>query len=247
MAANESTTQISVLGEVICPSCEQRHFPSTTRKSLDQLLVRCSCHCNLILPPIYRNEQWQKRCMLINCRECKEREYAARPVPGIGPITAKIVVIGRNPGRSEDIQGKPFVGPSGIKAEQGFQIAHLNHEDLYITNLSKCYTPAKIIPTKSCQHVCSTLWLREELKALAQLQLIITFGNEALRYFMTEARISELHGLMTKLKLPTSDRVLSIFPSYHPSAALRSISRNRQYLDDMETLASLWPDICNNQ
>src|SRR5262245_40512062 len=47
------------------------------------------------------------------CRGCELYKHATQGVMGEGPRTARVVLIGEQPGDSEDKAGKPFVGPAG--------------------------------------------------------------------------------------------------------------------------------------
>ena len=57
-------------------------------------------------------------------------------------------------------------------------------------------------------------WLEAEL-ALVQPRLVIPLGRHALAHFTDDAKISEVHG--TEM----TERGRSLFPMYHPAAALR--------------------------
>ena len=50
------------------------------------------------------NKKWMEEC------ECELKKTATQAVPGDGDANAQIVFIGEAPGKSEDMQGKPFVG-----------------------------------------------------------------------------------------------------------------------------------------
>ena len=48
-----------------------------------------------------------------DCEECSLRKNCLGPVPGIGPESAKVMIIGEAPGRDEDRDGFPFIGQAG--------------------------------------------------------------------------------------------------------------------------------------
>ena len=85
--------------------------------------------------------------------------------------------------------------------------------------------------------ICSQTWLSQELCDLKELKLIVTLGNQALHYFEPHEVVGDLHGtvLPTTIKKVGKEGV-SIFCSYHPSAALRSTVMNRHFIDDMTKL-----------
>lgn len=172
--------------------------------------------------------------LLKDCKLCPEREYGRGPVPGCGDILALFCLLGRNPGKSEDAIGRPFVGKAGGKLNEGLSRAGLSRTLCWVDNVSKCMTPSDVKPTQQCQRICSTTWLNDTLRNLTRLELVVTLGNEALHVFFRNLTVGEYHGLI----LPTQHdhRPLDIFVSYHPSAALRSTLMNRHFVDDMVKL-----------
>lgn len=47
------------------------------------------------------------------CRGCDLHKYATQTVFGEGPARARLMIVGEEPGDSEDLDGHPFVGPAG--------------------------------------------------------------------------------------------------------------------------------------
>ena len=78
---------------------------------------------------------------IYSCKKCRLWKDAKHAVPGEGPINAKVMFVGQNPGADEDELGRPFVGRAGkylttILAEYG-----IKREDVYITNIVKHVSP----------------------------------------------------------------------------------------------------------
>jgi DNA polymerase len=78
---------------------------------------------------------------IYSCKKCRLWQGAKHGVPGEGPLTAKVMLIGQNPGAEEDETGRPFVGRSGkflnkVLAEHG-----LKREELFITSIAKHVSP----------------------------------------------------------------------------------------------------------
>ena len=75
------------------------------------------------------------------CRKCRLWQGAKHGVPGEGPINAKVMLVGQNPGAEEDETGRPFVGRAGkfltkVLAENG-----ITRDDVFITNIVKHVSP----------------------------------------------------------------------------------------------------------
>ncbi len=62
-------------------------------------------------------------------------------VSGIGSITPQLMIIGEAPGKYEDEQGIPFVGPTGQMLNDYLFKAGIRRSDCYITNVIKYRPP----------------------------------------------------------------------------------------------------------
>ena len=47
---------------------------------------------------------------IYGCKKCRLWQGAKHGVPGEGPLDAKVMFVGQNPGADEDELGRPFVG-----------------------------------------------------------------------------------------------------------------------------------------
>lgn len=70
------------------------------------------------------------------CGLCQGRTHA---VPGIGDRKARWLFVGEGPGRQEDVQGEPFVGPAGKLLDNMLRTLGLARgANTYIANIVKC-------------------------------------------------------------------------------------------------------------
>ena len=88
------------------------------------------------------------------CKKCRLWQDAKHGVPGEGPLNAKIMLVGQNPGAQEDEVGKPFVGRAGkyltkVLEENGFK-----REDLFVTNIVKHTSPQNRKPYSDEVEAC---------------------------------------------------------------------------------------------
>ena len=60
-----------------------------------------------------------------------------RYVPGRGPREAKIAIVGEQPGRTEVMHGRPFIGPAGEELDKCLHTAGIIRSECYITNVVK--------------------------------------------------------------------------------------------------------------
>jgi uracil-DNA glycosylase len=140
-------------------------------------------------------------------------ESATNMVPGEGNPDATVMLVGEAPGASEDKQGRPFVGRAGKLLDELLAEAGLAREDVYITNVVKARPPGNRDP-KAGEVAHHLPWLETEL-ALVQPSLVVPLGRHALAHFTDDAKITDVHG--TEM----TERGRSLFPMYHPAAALR--------------------------
>jgi uracil-DNA glycosylase family 4 len=156
-------------------------------------------------------------------------ETATNMVPGEGSPTAQVMIVGEAPGASEDKQGRPFVGRAGKLLDELLREAGLEREDVYITNVVKARPPKNRDP-RADEVAHHMPWLEAQL-AIVQPRLVVPLGRHALAHFSDDAKISEVHGT------EVTERGRSLFPMYHPAAALHNQSLRATLFEDARGLA----------
>jgi DNA polymerase len=163
------------------------------------------------------------------CTRCDLYKTATRGVPGEGPSTARVMLVGEAPGFNEDKQGRPFVGAAGKFLDQVLlPQAGLKRSDVYIANVVKHRPPNNRDPLPNELAACLPYLLRQI--ELINPQVIVTLGRYSLGTFFPGDMISKVHGQVR------SKDGRYFFHMYHPAAALHQ-DRLRQTLeDDMKKL-----------
>lgn len=86
--------------------------------------------------------------MPAKCISCGLHRYRRKIVVGRGSLPADVLFIGEAPGKSEDLRGIPFIGPSGRLLNNAIEAAAFISKNgipkYYITNAVQCR------PTDSC-------------------------------------------------------------------------------------------------
>lgn len=165
------------------------------------------------------------------CTKCKLCETALNPVPGEGNPNASLVFIGEAPGANEDETGRPFVGRAGKLLERLLQEIGMTREDVWIGNIVKHRPPENRDPTKDEIKACKP-YLDLQLQIINPV-LVVTLGRYAMNHFYPEGVIGRDKGHPIKLDH------LTIYPVYHPAAALRSPTFARSLLEDFKRIPSL--------
>jgi uracil-DNA glycosylase len=157
-------------------------------------------------------------------------EGARNCVPGEGPSDARVMVVGEAPGRLEDESGRPFVGRAGALLDEVLAAAGLERGDVYITNVVKARPPRNRDPSRAeVEHWMPVL--EAELACVAPA-LIVPLGRHALRHFAPALKIGDVHGRLVQAGGWT------LYPLYHPAAALRSTKLREVLLEDARGLLS---------
>ncbi len=165
------------------------------------------------------------------CAKCPLHLSRKNAVPGEGPDTAEIMLIGEGPGFYEDQQGRPFVGASGKFLTELLANAGLKREEVWITNVVKCRPPANRDPMPIEVDTCDQ-YLERQLNAIKP-SIIITLGRFSMGKFFPGAKIGQVHGQMRKV----GERF--VIPMFHPAAALHQASLKPAILADFAKLPAL--------
>jgi len=158
---------------------------------------------------------------IVKCRKCRLHALRRNPVPGEGPLDAKIMFIGEAPGEKEDEQGRPFVGPAGKLLNKLLESINLNRNEVFITNIVKCRPPGNRDPLDDEVEACiGYLW--RQIK-LIKPKIIVALGRHAARTLFHAANLkwdsmSQRHGRIHDIEVLGVKVIL--IPTYHPAAAL---------------------------
>lgn len=118
-----------------------------------------------------------------SCTRChlyKDMPDGCHPVPGDGPITANLMIVGEALGEQESLLELPFQGMAGRMLDKMLKEANLNREEIYLSNIIKC-RPTKNNgksnrpPTEEEIDKCKS-WLYNEI-CVVQPKVIITLGK----------------------------------------------------------------------
>jgi DNA polymerase len=74
------------------------------------------------------------RAAVQSCAACPIGACGTQAVNGSGPLGARLMLVGEQPGDHEDLAGQPFVGPAGQLLDQALARAGLNRGELFLTN-----------------------------------------------------------------------------------------------------------------
>lgn len=174
----------------------------------------------LTLPNLNEKIQSWKGCALAE---------KSNPVLGEGNPHAKVMFIGEAPGQKEDELKRPFVGAAGQFLNELLTSIGLKREDVYISNVVKYRPPNNRDPEPIEKEQCMP-WLQLEI-AIVKPRVIVPLGRHSLGHFYTTKTITEAHGKPFAL---TKD--ITVFPIYHPAAALHNGNLRQSLVNDFKAL-----------
>jgi DNA polymerase len=157
-----------------------------------------------------------------------------RLVRGYGPLEAPLVVIGEAPGEQEDIQGRPFVGPSGRLLQELFARAELPWDLCYVTNVLPWRPPGNRTPYQF-EIIASYPRVEREID-LIQPVLVVAAGSVAW-HAVSQAELGAFTTARSHwMQVPWKDWM--VLPVFHPSAILRAHGAERAQMEE-QTIRAL--------
>jgi DNA polymerase len=191
----------------------------------------------------------QLRAAAATCTACELYENATQTVFSAGSLTARIALVGEQPGDQEDRQGIPFVGPAGRLLQKAVDEIGLDRGDVYVTNAVKHFRfkssgPGKrrIHQTPELRHLTACRpWLHAEMAVLDPLVMVLLGATAAKQVLGSSARVGALRGQPIPRQAEDRWSVVTI----HPSAVLRADDREVAYaglVSDLRVAANLLPE-----
>jgi len=151
---------------------------------------------------------------MVGCTACPLSESRQRVVPGVYPASARVLLVGEAPGRSEDEGGLPFIGRSGQLLDELLAEVGLDRAQIAVCNTVKCRPPDNRTPKRLELATCRP-WLDRQIE-LIDPDVVVTLGGTALAWALGRGvRIGDVHGKVYE----RAGHV--VVPTYHPAAALR--------------------------
>ena len=168
-----------------------------------------------------------------NYTACHLYKRGTQTVFGEGPKRAVMMLVGEQPGDSEDLAGKPFVGPAGKMMDRALGDAGIDRSQVYVTNAVKHFKweprgKRRIHQKPNSREIAACRpWLEAELR-IVKPHLVVAMGATAAQtIFGPGFRVTGERGKVISSKL--APRVLA---TVHPSSLLRQPdeeSREREY------------------
>ena len=120
------------------------------------------------------------------CTRCDLYRCATQTVFGEGPLDAKIIFVGEQPGDQEDLAGRPFVGPAGVLFDAALETAEIDRSITYVTNAVKHFKfvlrgKKRIHARPDTGEIDACRWWQEQERGLIRPAVTVALGATAAR------------------------------------------------------------------
>ena len=152
------------------------------------------------------------------CTRCELYRHATQAVPGEGPATARIVMVGEQPGNDEDLAGRPFIGPAGRILDRAIIEAGLDRRLVFVTNAVKHFKferrgKRRLHKRPDAYEIERCRWWLDQELALVKPEVIVALGATAARSLLGRVvTISKTRGALIETK--AGKVLVTIHPSY---------------------------------
>jgi uracil-DNA glycosylase len=185
------------------------------------------------------------RAAAANCKACDLWKLGTQTVFGEGSASARVMLVGEQPGDKEDLQGRPFVGPAGAVLDKALVIAGIDRKDVYVTNIVKhfkweprgkhrLHKKPNALEISACRP-----WLDAEIKVVKPEVVVLLGATAAQGVLGSQFRVTKQRGQWAQ-----SNIAPLVIATVHPSSILRAPdddSRHeemRKFVDDLKKVAA---------
>jgi uracil-DNA glycosylase len=175
------------------------------------------------------------------CRACPLWRSGTQTVFGNGPGSARVMLVGEQPGDQEDLAGEPFVGPAGGILDGALEEAGIERGESYVTNVVKHFKwkqgrgKRRLHQRPNSEEVSACRpWLDSEL-AVVRPEVVVCLGATAAKGLLGSAvRVTRDRGRFVEV-----DFAAAVTATVHPSSILRIPDREERAKARAELVADL--------
>ncbi len=175
------------------------------------------------------------------CAACPLSACATQAANGAGPLRARLMLVGEQPGDQEDLAGRPFVGPAGQLLNQALAQAGLDRGELFLTNAVRHFKhelrgKRRIHKTPGQREAAACRpWLLQEIELVQPIALLALGAIAARALLGPGVTLAEARG-----RWWPGPGGRPVLVTWHPAALLRLPPERkrdgwRQWLADLRT------------
>ncbi len=183
------------------------------------------------------------RAVAAGCKACHLWKLATQTVFGEGKQNSIVMFIGEQPGNSEDLEGRPFVGPAGGLLDKALEEAGIDRAKVYVTNVVKHFKweargKRRIHKKPNAAEITACRpWLDAEIRVVKPRAIVCLGSTAAQAVIGPKFRVSTQRG--TFVESPLAPLVTA---TVHPSSILRAPSdearraETKRFIDDLKKI-----------
>jgi len=159
-----------------------------------------------------------------DCRGCPLWADATQGVIGEGLKSARVMLVGEQPGDREDIEGRPFVGPAGQLLDRALDEAGIDRRTTYVTNAVKHFKWEQRgkrrlhrRPSRAEVDACGP-WLASEIEYVKPNFLVLLGSTAAQALLGSDVRVTRIRGEV----MDGTGLAPHVMATVHPSSILRA-------------------------
>ncbi|HEU4521599.1 MAG TPA: UdgX family uracil-DNA binding protein [Thermoanaerobaculia bacterium] len=177
------------------------------------------------------------------CTACHLWKRGTQTVFGEGKQSSTVMFIGEQPGNSEDLEGRPFVGPAGGLLDRALAEAGIDRSKVYVTNVVKHFKweprgKRRIHKKPNALEITACRpWLDAEIRVVKPRAIICLGSTAAQAVIGPKFKVSIQRG--TFVESPLAEFVTA---TVHPSSILRAPtdearrSETQRFIDDLRKI-----------
>ena len=162
------------------------------------------------------------------CKRCHLYKHATQTVFGEGPVDARMMFVGEQPGDQEDLAGRPFVGPAGQMFDKAIGAAGIDRTRVYVTNAVKHFKfevrgKRRIHSKPDAGEIQACRWWYAQERLLMKPEMTVALGATAARQML--GKVVTISGSRGK-PIELAEGGLG-WVTIHPSFLLRMPDKSR--------------------
>ncbi len=173
------------------------------------------------------------------CTRCNLHRCGTQTVFGEGPIDARLMFVGEQPGDQEDLAGRPFVGPAGQLFDRALGEAGIDRTATYVTNAVKHFKfeqrgKRRIHAKPNAGEIDTCRWWIDQERTLVTPRVTVALGATAARSIFGKAvTISAMRGQAHALA-QGGEALVTVHPSFLLRVQDNKEAEFARFVDDLK-------------
>jgi DNA polymerase len=189
-------------------------------------------------------QEWDDlRAEAAKCTRCTLHRCATQTVFGEGPVDARLMFVGEQPGDQEDLAGQAFVGPAGQLFDRALNDAGIDRRAAYVTNAVKHFKfeprgKRRLHARPNSGEVVACRWWLDRERALVRPTLTVALGATATHALLGKTTsIASVRGTQQRA-LDGGETLVTVHPSFLLRVPENKEAEYARFVDDLRAVAA---------